>query len=58
MELMMSALICKIENEAYFINQAFLIWNNAHLMCYICQRHDDEDNKKYIIPTILLMLGE
>jgi hypothetical protein len=58
MELMMSALICKIENEAYFINLSFLIWNNAHVICHICQRHHEEYNKEYIIPTILLVLGE
>jgi hypothetical protein len=58
MELMMSALICKIENEAYFINLAFLMYNNAHAMCQICHRHYEEDNKMYIIPTRFLMLGE
>jgi hypothetical protein len=37
---------------------SFLIWNNIHVICQICQTHDEEDNKKYVIPTILLMLGE
>jgi hypothetical protein len=56
MELTMSVLICKIENEAYFIILAFLMLNDARVMCQIYQRQ--EVDKKYIIPTRFLIHEE
>jgi hypothetical protein len=51
MELVVSVLICKVENEVSFMNMAFLIQKIACFMCQIHQRYDQEVSKTYIIPT-------